>query len=489
MASSPSSVLSPAAPEVLIGSPPPRLFTPPAVELTPQTSLGFALIEFATDVLGLELLPWQKWLALHALELRPDSTFRFRTVLVLVGRQSGKSTFLQVLSLFFLYVRGVALVIGTAQSLDIAEEVWQGAVDMAQGAPELASEIERIVLVNGKKALELRRGERYKVQSANRRGGRGLSGDLVMLDELREHQSWDAWSAVTKTTMARSHAQVWAASNAGDRHSIVLHYLRQLAHQALGDPDGICETPSHPDADVESTSLGIFEWSAAPGCALDDPQGWSAATPSLGHTITERAIRAAMQTDPEAVFRTEVLCQWVVEMRQPAIDPDSWARLADPDVERGTQPVFAVATAADRSWTAIAVAWKRTDGLPHVMLADYRPQTAWVPARLEELLARWGGAVTVDTPCRGLVPNALEPSQAEQAQAHNALSDAVGAAAVRHSNDSALNVAVKSATWRPSGDSRVLDRSGSLDIAPLIAAALAVHSVSANVIDVSLAVW
>jgi hypothetical protein len=122
---------------------------------------------------------------------------------LLVARQNGKSTFLQLLALFFMYVRGVALVIGTAQNLDIAEEVWQGAVDIAEDVPDLAAEIERVNKTNGKKSLELRAGERYKVQAANRRGGRGLSGDLVLMDELREHQSWDAWGAVTKTTLAR----------------------------------------------------------------------------------------------------------------------------------------------------------------------------------------------------------------------------------------------------------------------------------------------
>ena len=42
-----------------------------------------------------------------------------------------------------MYVRGAALVIGTAQNLDIAEEVWQGAVDIAQDVPELEAEIEK----------------------------------------------------------------------------------------------------------------------------------------------------------------------------------------------------------------------------------------------------------------------------------------------------------------------------------------------------------
>ena len=63
--------------------------------------------------------------------------FRFRTVVLLVARQNGKSTLMQVLSLWRMYVDGAPLVIGTAQNLDIAEEQWMSTVDLAQGVPEV----------------------------------------------------------------------------------------------------------------------------------------------------------------------------------------------------------------------------------------------------------------------------------------------------------------------------------------------------------------
>lgn len=474
MASSRSSVRSPSLPKQRVGCEVPRIFTPPLRKLTPQTSAGFALIEFAAEVLEMELLPWQQWLAIHALELLPDGTFRFRTVVLLVARQNGKSTFLQVLALYFMFIRAVPLVIGTAQNLDIAEEVWQGAVDIAQDVPELAAEIERVTMVNGKKALELRQGERYKVQAANRRGGRGLSGDLVMLDELREHQSWDAWGAVTKTTMARRLAQVWAASNAGDRTSIVLAFLRRLAHLAIGDPDGLGLDPDVPEDatldEADDESLFIAEWSAEPGCDIRDRDGWAQANPSLGYTITERAIASALRTDPEAVFRTEVLCQWVDHVRPPAFAPDTWAASADASAEQGASPAFAVATAPDRSWAAIGAAWTRPDGRVQVSLVDYRPDTGWIKAACERLGAT---APVVDKASRGLIEFAVEPTQEQQAIAHNALYDGLLNDQIRHDDIPALNMAVRSSQWRAMGETRVLDRKGDLDISPLIAAALA----------------
>lgn len=111
----------------LIGSEVPRLFTPPARDLTPETTRGYEAIAFAEDVLGLELMPWQRWTLLHGLELAVDNTFRFRTLLTTTGRQSGKSTLLQVWALWRMFVDGVPLTLGSAQNLALAEETWTGA--------------------------------------------------------------------------------------------------------------------------------------------------------------------------------------------------------------------------------------------------------------------------------------------------------------------------------------------------------------------------
>lgn len=70
----------------LIGSATPRLSTPPLRELTPETSQGFRLIEFA-ELIGVPLLPWQKDLAVRMLEEVAPGELRFKTYVVLVGRQ------------------------------------------------------------------------------------------------------------------------------------------------------------------------------------------------------------------------------------------------------------------------------------------------------------------------------------------------------------------------------------------------------------------
>lgn len=471
-----------------VGCEEPRIFTPPLRRLTPKTSHGFQAVEFAEQVIGIELLPWQRWLLIHALELRQDGSYRFRTVVVLVARQSGKSTLLQILALWRMYLSaGARLVIGTAQNLDIAEEVWQGAVDLVDEVPELKSEVARVDKTNGKKSLTLTSRSRYKVQAANRRGGRGLSGDLILMDELREHQSWDSWGAVTKTTMARHEAQVWAASNAGDTASIVLRFLRELAHEALGDPDGLLGGESRAvDDDLDDgDSLGIFEWSAPPDCAISDREGWAQANPALGHTISERAIASAARTDPEWVFRTEVLCQWAPMALDAVIDLRSWAALADEDATPTGPLVLGIDVAPGHSSASVVA----TDGQV-VELVERRTGAAWLPARVRELQDKHGvTAVAFDPagPIGSLVPEleqagvSLSPIDGKNSvRSCGSFVSAVGEAAFKHRNDPDLTAAVVGCRRRAVGDGHKWSRKDStVDISPLVAASLALWAASA----------
>lgn len=488
---------------VLYGSETPRVFTPPLRPLTPETSRGYECIEFAEDILGLHLYPWEKWLLIHALEVLEDGSFRFRTVVLLVARQNGKSTVMEVLALWRMYVDGAPLVIGTAQSLDVAEELWTATVEAAQQVPELGQLIAHVDRTNGKKALRLTSGERYKVAAASRRGGRGLSGDLVLLDELREHQSWNAWAAVTKTTMARRFAQVWGASNAGDVASVVLRHLRMQAHLALGDPDGINRDPVTGEIPegiepIENDALGIFEWSAAPGRQKWDRAGWAEANPSLGWLISERTIAAAAATDPDWVFRTEVLCQWFAGAVQGPFPAGSWEAGRDEAsiIDAGSLLVAGVDVSWDRSVAYIVYAGYRPDGAPHVEVVASRAGTDWVVpwltspdrARRPDLVTWQVNGAPVSSLSDDLRGCGIEPVEwagSDLARGTGLFYDLVrageerdgvpGTPGVWHRSQPALDVAALTAAAKPSGDAWLWDRAKSpADVAPLVAATAAV---------------
>lgn len=487
----------------LIGHTEPRVYTKPLRKLTRKTSLGFAFKDFC-DELGVPLLPWQEWFAIHALELLPNGNFRFRTLVLLVARQNGKSTLAQMLALFFMYILETPLILSTAQSLDIAEEVWQGGVEMAQDSEELRGEIVRVAMANGKKQMELTNGSRWKVQAATRKGGRGLSGDLVMLDELREHTSWAAWSAISKTTMARDNALVFALSNAGDISSVVLAHLRKQAHKAAGDPDGLNTDPSTgepivdavpDDIDIpEDDSVGLFEWSATPGKSVWDREGWQQANPSLGHTITERAIASACASDPEWTFRTEVLCQWYTTALSGPFPAGSWAYTTDPEsaLAPDADVCYGIDTNWDRTVTYVAVAGRRPDGKIHAEVIAARAGNEWVISFLESPDRKFRPSSvlwqTAGAPISGLTADLELSSLPTTAWGGSDLTRGTGrfydtikaddTAQVFHRPQPALDIAANSARTRPAGDAWLWDRARSeVDISPLIALNAAVWGI------------
>ena len=99
----------------------PRIYTPPLRDLTPDTSLGYEIIDFSENYLKVALLPWEKWFLIHAFEVTDDDEdgwrFRFRIILLLVARQSGKTTVGCIVVLYFLYALEVGLVLGTSKDI------------------------------------------------------------------------------------------------------------------------------------------------------------------------------------------------------------------------------------------------------------------------------------------------------------------------------------------------------------------------------------
>lgn len=295
---------------------------PPLRELTPETSYGFAVIEFAQDVLGVPLDPWQEWLVIHAGELLPDMRPRFRKVLVVVARQQGKTHLLKVLTNFWLFVEQWPMILGQSTGLGMAKEAWEGAQEMAQAAPPLAAEFGHTLKGNNNPHWKTKFGSTYKIAAATRRGGRGASVDRLVVDELREHQTWLAYNAAMPTMNARPYAQAWLITNQGDDNSVVLNSLRDA---------GISAVEGRP-IDQE---LALFEWSAPLGSDPEDPEALAMSCPNLGRRVSLPSLladaRRAKKGGGEelAGFLTEILCIRVPRL-DAAIDAAAWKLAAVP---------------------------------------------------------------------------------------------------------------------------------------------------------------
>lgn len=365
-----------------LGRTEPRIFTPPLRELTPETSYGFDVIDFARDVLGEPLFPWQEWLVIHAGELLPDGRPRFRQVLLLVSRQNGKTHLMRVLTLFWLFVERWPLILGTSVKLAHALETWSAAVATAKANPYLAPEVDRAILRNGEQCLTRIGGQRYLIAASNAGGGRGYSIDRLFVDEFREQKTFAAYDAAVPAMAARPNAQAWFVTNQGGDHSVPLDQLRN-------DATGFIQ---HGTGDER---LGIFEWSAPDGADPEDPDALAQANPAMGRTLLLDQLlgdaRRVKASGGEALagFRTEQMCQRV-HLLDPAIEPDAWlAAGTDSPIqlaEYRNRVALCVDIALDGSH-GTAVACAVIDGQAHAEVVGQWRGAGWTEAMRDELPA------------------------------------------------------------------------------------------------------
>lgn len=493
---------------MLYGIETPRLWTKPRRELTPETSAGFSVIAFAREVLGVELFPWQQWLLIHSLELAEDGQYRFRQVFVLVARQNGKTMLAGVLAAWWFWVDSMAhelapprdfLILGAAQNLDLAEDVWTRVVEW--GAPDLPGPEEdpastvipllqartRVpIRTNGRKSVATQHGATYKARPFQD-AARGKSADRLLLDELRTQSDFRGWSAIAKTQQAKWNAQLWGISNAGGPAAVVLRHLREKAIERIDDA---------------TSSIAVFDWSAPDGCSLDDVEAYRQANPSMGHLpgLTIDKLLEDSRTDPEWTTRTEVLCQWQTANVTPLLPLEEWNKCADEgsEIMAGSEMALAVDVDWDRRFTAVAVAGWRADGLPHVEAIAHRAGIVWAPELIRQV-AGAQGITRVAVRSRGAAASELvEPLEKlglevvriegpADGQAAGQMKDAVLNGQLRHRGQGPLDVAVGGTEPAVIGGVEVFERRGAaVSTAPVIACAYALFALrSGPVVAVS----
>jgi hypothetical protein len=337
---------------------------------------------------------------------------------------------------------------------------------------QLPGEVQRVLRGAINTQMKMRNGARYKIAAANRRGGRSLSVDLGIADELREHTSWDAWGALSGTTTARPDPQIWALSNAGDDSSVVLNHQRQAALAYIDTGEG-------------DDTLGLFEWSGEDGCDLDDRRAWAQANPALGYTITEATLVSKLGSLPPAVFRTEHLCQRVATMDS-AVDMAAWREGADPGTLDGLRDRVAlcVDVSLDLQHVTLVAAAAAGDGRVRAEVVDAWDSVAAarsaLPGLLEKVKPRvfgWfpnGPAASLAADLRGMRKAA--PFKGEEISAVClGLSEQVLARRVLHSGDPLLYAQLDGTSKLWTGDGWRFARRGQAHVDAVYALAGAVH--------------
>jgi hypothetical protein len=303
--------------------------------------------------LNISLMPWQE-VAARYLEARgPGKRHLYREVAIVVARQNGKTQLL--IPLIVKRLLAGQRIMHTAQDRSlpraifyrVAEQMWEKHSDlfpMRNGRPTKPR------YANGQEEVRLTNGGIYSIVAPTRGGARGPSRDLVIIDELREMDTWDFIAAAKPTMSVSPDPQMLYLSNAGEEDSIVLNAIRD---RAASDP-----------------ALAYLEWSAAPERTPDDREGWVEANPAMGYErdgmgsllrTMETDYRTAGLESTMALFETEHLCRWVTTLMPSLVSEVAWMKCRG-DVEAPTRPMLGINMDPSAKRASAVSAWQQSDG-------------------------------------------------------------------------------------------------------------------------------
>lgn len=405
---------------------------------------------------------------------------------VVCCRQNMKTGLFKQAALGWLFITEQRLVVWSAHEFRTAQEAFRDMEELISGCDVMRRRVRNVYRGNGDEAVELLSGARLIFKTRTKGGGRGLTGDKVILDEAFALQPMHM-GALLPTLSARPDPQVVYGSSAGLAESAVLRGMRDRGR--AGTDKG----------------LAYFEWCAepggcqleqcdhaltAPGCALDDPGQWQRGNPAMGRRITAEYIAKERRAMPPLEFARERLGWWDdPALEAIAINPAAWEAVTRPDAAALSVGAFAVEVALDRASASIGMAGPARHPMHgddlHVEMVDSRRGTAWLPLRCHELNERHGPAPFVidgggpaaplieDLTAAGL--ELIVVNATDLGRACAGMVDAVTDKTITHGPQPELDTAVRGAKKRPLGDGGFAfgRKASTVDITPLVAVTLA----------------
>ena len=433
-------------------------------------------------LLGFDLFDWQRLVADVGLEKDKAGSYKYRTVCAQVGRQNGKSKLIETRIAYELLQpkRHVAY---TAQDRNMAKGKWEEHLLSFQLSPKFSKRIARVSRVNGSEKIYMRNGSTYGIVTPNDKGARGLSLNLMVIDEALTHPL-SLIANLQPTLATKRNGQLWILSNAGrPGESELLEHYREIGHREIAEPQN---------------RLAWFEWCPS----LDDfdyldQDVWYQAIPSLHEErgVLLEAVKEAAATNSPEIFTKEWLNVWPSRDAVQVINTELWDSLARTDITVGNDVVFGVDISRERDRASIAVSGLVRDFTP-LELIECKEGTSWVLPRLVELCKKHNTKVVIDTgsPAASLIVElekqnigVLSIHLRDYARACGSFYDAVQAKTISHLDDPNLKTAILGSTKRPLGDSWAWNRQSTTNITPLVAATLARYGVVTKIEDLPVA--
>ena len=270
-------------------------------------SWGAEAAEWLERTIGLELRGWQRYALERALEYDEAGRLVWPTVIITVGRQSGKSVLSRAVCLWRMHN---AERFGEPQTVLHVANKRETAMEVMRPAGMWAQDVYGKTAVkwgNTSSGIFLPSGDRWIIHAANDSAGVGYSVSMVFVDEAWKVKREVVDDSLAPTMAEREQPQLWLVSTAGDSTSDLMTAYRQRALDRLESDD--------------PGSVLLLEWSAPAEADPDELETWRWASPEW-HDKREAFLRQQWGNVEESAWRREYLNQWVI--RSDHWLKDSW---------------------------------------------------------------------------------------------------------------------------------------------------------------------
>lgn len=215
-----------------------------------------------------------------------------------------------------------------------------------------------------------------------------------------------------------------------------------------------------------------------------------------GTTLTSmRTLERRFKKMPLPQFAREYLCMWPADAATSAVDMDAWAAAERPAPDLPGKYGWAYDVAPDGSSAALVAAWRDDAGDAWFEVIDHRQGTDWLPGVIRDIYKGHRIPVVWDHIGANNEPAARLDSFRPKVRntglhyskgvipAEASFVRELNAGRLRHSGQVSLTAALDGAAWRNTEGYRLWGRKASAnDIAPAVAAALALHHYDTDVI-------
>lgn len=426
---------------------------------------------------------------------------------IVAARQNIKTGLEKQAALGWLFILEQRLITWSAHDMTPTREAFNDLVNLIENCPALAKRLSDgptngVFRGSGQEAIALKPskacpdGQRVLFKARTHSGGRGLTGNKVILDEgfaLRHTHM----GSLMPTLSAVPDPQILGGSSACRPESEVLRSVvergrsldpekrKRLAYMEFCAPEDSCEEAECP------------HYVGHPGCAMDKREYIIMANPQAGRRISWEYLEGERDAlDPLEYGRERLGWHDKPAIEDgPLISKEMWAALQDRTSNPANRVAFGVYVNKLQTSAAIGVAGLREDGKIHVGIvpALRRGQVAtlpgieWIPGRMKELKESWrpcGWGLDDRSAAGSLLPKIKElvgevenATAADVARACMALYTKVQEDGLRHQGSKPLADSVCAGIMRDLADGWAWDRRDvKSDIVQLMAVTLAVHA-------------